>query len=299
MNTMEQTTKEVLKGIETLNQELADLQNKKAEVIKEIDAPIYWAKKEAEKIIADAKNQAQAITEEAAAKKAADEEDIGKKKQELKVLLDAAQRRNDDVLGARKALDKEKVDFDAAKYALETNLKQQKMDEDRTMSEAIKLQGELNTLRVNLDSRQSIIQKKEEDYQLNIVKLGQAKAEAQVKIDELATREKSQADDKIEIAAIKARNDQILAGIVAERNKINEDIIKNQNVLNETKTALDSIVKKNEENTRLLKLLDKTNAELTEREKSLNEKERLQKILSRQIDEKISTLNLLREDDKR
>ena len=299
MNTMEQTTKEVLKGIETLNQELADLQNKKAEVIKEIDAPIYWAKKEAEKIIADAKNQAQAITEEAAAKKAADEEDIGKKKQELKVLLDAAQRRNDDVLGARKALDKEKVDFDAAKYALETNLKQQKMDEDRTMSEAIKLQGELNTLRVNLDSRQSIIQKKEEDYQLNIVKLGQAKAEAQVKIDELATREKSQADDKIEIAAIKAQNDQILAGIVAERNKINEDIIKNQNVLNETTTALDSIVKKNEENTRLLKLLDKTNAELTEREKSLNEKERLQKILSRQIDEKISTLNLLREDDKR
>ena len=298
MSIKEEQIKDDLNMIEMLKQQIRELQKQKADVVRDINVPIYAAKKEAEAIIANAKKEAQEIVAEATEKKTAGDEAIAKSKQELKVLQDAAQRRSDKALEARKTLDKEKVDFNAAKYAFEANLKQQKMDADRAMSEAVKLQGQLNILRVNLDSRQSIIQKREEDYLANLAKLEQAKNEVKGKIDILATREKSLADEKIEIVAIKVQNDQVLADTVAERNKISKDAAWNQKNLDEIKSIQLDIIKKNEENSKKLKLLDISKAEQSEKEKSLNEKERLQKILIRQVEEKITTLNRLRAEEK-
>lgn len=295
----EKQVKDDLNLIETLKQQIQELQKQKAEVVKDINRPIYEAKEKADKIIADAKAKAQEIEADANNKKAVGEEVTAKKKRELDVLTGAAQRRNDEALALKAQIERDKADFNAYKYALETNLAQQKSAADKMLAEATELRRHLDGWEQNIKTRESVIIRRESDYQSALVTLEQKKLEAQAKIDELATKEKSLADTKIEISALKASNDQVLAGASAERSRIKGDISKNLEILTEIKAAQEDISRKNKENTEQLKALDELKADIAEEKKSLNEKERLQKVLARQIDEKIATLNKLREEEKK
>jgi chromosome segregation ATPase len=298
---MAEPNKEVeerLAVISTLEEQIKDLLEKKKVMVNEINKPIYKAKAEAEKIILEAKEKAKTITEEAAALKFKTDKECAKKTTEINSSLNRVNASKNETEEGKKQLEGDIANFNAAKFASESNLKEGKKEADKLMGQALALQNEAKDLMISANSKLSAAQKKIEDLQVKIDELKNQEASTKQQIEELRAVEKARADEKIELLALKNKNEEVLAGIVSERQKFEHDKTANQKILDNTKTALETLNKQKEEVDRKLNILSSDNDKLNEKKKSLNEKERSFKVLQRQIDEKISTLNKLRKEDK-
>jgi hypothetical protein len=296
---LDQKVTEQLNLIEVLKRDIEGLQKKKIEIATEINKPIYEAKAQAEQIISDAQAQAKVILENANVKMAEANAYVEKKTKDADILLVAVKKNYEESKAGRDQLEKDRVDFNAGKFASETNLQQKIRDADQKLNAAVKLEKELHDRQINIDSRLSVVLKKEADLQANLEKLEQSKIETQQKIDELRISEQARADEKVEIMSLKAGNEDTLAKIKDEHSRIETDIITNQNILAEVKTEKANAVKISLDATRQLNAIADAKADLEELRKTVNEKERLQKVLARQVDEKIVTLNQIRVDNEK
>lgn len=296
---LDQKATDQINLLETLKREIDGLQKKKIEIATEINKPIYEAKAKAEAIVSDAQAQAKVILEDANKKMADADTYVAQKTQEVNVLLNATKKNYEESKAGGDQLEKDRVDFNAEKFASETNLQQKIRDADQRLNAAVKLEKELHDRQINIDSRLSTVLKKEADLQVSLEKLEELKTETQQKIDELRAAEKSRADEKIEIMSLKAGNEDTLAKIKDEHSRIEADIITNRNLLGEISTTKGELEKLKEGTATQLNVIAQARADLEELRKTVNEKERLQKVLARQVDEKIAILNQIRADNEK
>lgn len=294
MAELEKSAKEYTAYIKALKQEIEDLLKKKADIVKDINKPVLEAKTKADKILAEAEARAQNILAAANERQAKADEIYGKRKADAQANIDSAAKKLEEVRIAREGLERDTTDFKAEKYTFETNLQQQKAKADQTMSSALKLQEDLSNFQTRLNTHESLLNKRESSMQEDLDKLNALKEETKKKIEELRVGEKASADEKIEIMALKASNEEVLKSIQLERNNLAAEILASKKELEETKALKEKVEQERAYAARELNYLAKRKDELDEQEKSLHEKQRLQALTIRQIDEKIATLNKLR-----
>lgn len=296
--TIEQDVQEKLALIETLKEQIKDLYKEKAEVVEEINKPVYKAKAEAEKIIADANAKAEEIYKRAEELKIEVADYVILKQQEADEILRLAKVAREEARVAQETLDKRIVDFNASKYAYETNLRQRQMEADKIMGQAVKLQDDLKALKLKLDNRESAANRRDQDSAASTDNLNKLKESTEKQIEEFKTHETAIINVKAEIMAIKAQNEDILRKIQAKGEQIKEDIKANEKVLEEDRSTKTSVDMTKAETDKELNRIAEERAKLTEQMKTVHERERLQKLLARQIDEKIRVLNKLRAEEK-
>ena len=127
--------------------------------------------------------------------------------------------------------------------------------------------------------------------------LGKKSDEVADKIAELRAVEQAHADNQIEIKTLISENEDILAKIKEERKESQAEIEKNRQIYASSLKKEEEAEGKVRKNTIILNSIAREKAELTDKTKTLHEKERMNIILGRQIDAKITTLKKLRQED--
>lgn len=267
------------------------------EMLREANKPVYVAKEQAEKIIADANAVAEKIKEEASKLIPEAKQKASTIEQEADAFLLAARKKDTESAKIKESTEKEKVDFEAEKYAHETNLATKRDDAEALMGNALTLQTEQNARKTNLDGRESIVIKKEQDYQNDLTVLEKKLNDSTDGIAELKAVEQAHADEKIEIATLKSENEDILAKIKKEREEQQAEVEKSRMIYTSALKKEEEAEAKIRKNTAHLNSIAKERADADDKIKTAHERERMNKILERQIDLKISTLKKLRKED--
>ena len=267
------------------------------QMLRDANKPVYAAKEQAEKIIADANAEAKKIKEEADKLIPRAQEKAAILEQEASTFVLAAKKKDAEAAKIKEEVEKDRADFGAEKFAHETNLATKKSEAEALMNNALTLQTEQNTRKTNLDGRESVVIKKEQNYESKLLELESMRKSVEDKITELRAVEQSHADAKAEISALKSENEDILANIEKKKEEARlatEKSKKAQASLLEREKEIDEKIKTNGAH---LKSISKEKAELKDEAKTLDEKQRMNKILERQLDEKIRTLKRLRQED--
>ena len=286
----------LLTTIKNLKVEVQGLLTKKAEIVNDINKPIYEAKEKADKLLSEAETKSKELIGSANAYKEREIDAINKQSESARDAVVAAERRIAEAKTAKDTLDKSIVDFNASKFASESNTKSQKREADEALGKAIKLQADLSTFKITLDTRESTLNKKGDEVKLTIDKLEKSAIASQTKIDELRIQEKSTIDQKTELLCIKEDNKEILNKAQKEREDGIKDKKENEVLLEKIKKEKEGLEKERKDNANILNSIAGEREDLVEKEKSLREKERLNKLLERQVNEKIATLKKLREE---
>jgi hypothetical protein len=288
---LKQEQKKLQVEVNKLKEEKAALIEQKLTLAKEINKPIYEAKDKADLMIVEAELQVKSIREQAMKELT----DAAAARHEATELLHTAKSSTEEVKSKQAELDRAKINFDSERYALETNVKKSQMDADGLFSKAINMEKALNDIKIQLDTRESNLNKREQEWQERVNTLAKTQEETKQKLSDLSFKQG-------ELDRIKNETEKI-----GEESKSNLE--KNKAVLAElnTKTfALQDTQKKirqSQEELDLLRqdmnaqfdVLEKNKADISERETSVHEKERLLEKKSREVDNKIKTLHQLRE----
>lgn len=298
MAEMDEQVKEKLNLIETLTQQIEELIKKKGEIVKDINEPIYKAKREAEAITKAVQEKVDLIVAEVEKKKVAFVEYARKKDQEIEVNLNAARKGYEAFRTAQAEFDKSVEDFNASKYAFETNLQQQKREAESTLAKGIELQNAANARKVNLDSQESTVNQKAIAMQDLEKKIEQIRAKTEQYLQEIKDTEAAIAAGKEEVAKIKVQNDELLIQVKTQQEKSKSDVETNEKLSAEIKAMQLDIKNTEHEIDEKLNRAARRDDELDEREKTLAEEKRLVQLLQRQVDEKIRTLNKLRAEEE-
>ena len=291
--------KRLLLVIEELTQRAKDIEEKEIPAL--LEKPnklIYEAKDQAEKIVADANAEAEKVKASANKLALESKDRVNYLEREANGFVAIAKKSASDSAEIKTVLEKDRVDFDAKKYADESNVAALKKEAEALMSDALILQSEQNTRKINLDSRDSIVIKKEQDLKDETEVLEHKQSATQEKIAELRALEQAHVDEEIEIATSKKENEEILTLVTAEKEEEKRAIVKNQGILDETKKEKAVIEKKQKEVAAQLNSIAREKADVEEKTKTLHEKERMKKLLEREIDIKITTLKKLRGAEK-
>ena len=282
--------------IETLEARKKELEEEvMPQMLRETNRPVYAAKAEAEKIMADTNAKAEKIVEEANQQAAEVKQRAAGTEQEADAFVLAAKKKDSEAADIKKATENAREDFGAEKYASETNLATKKREADDLMGNALTLQTEQNARKLDLDSRESIVIKKEKDCQDRLATLTSTEEGIKDKIAELRAVEQAHNDKQIEIATLKAGNEDVLANIKKERIEQQAEIEKNRMIYASALRKEEEAESKIRKNAAILNSIAKEKAELNDKKKTLHENMRMKKLLERQIDIKISTLNKLRQ----
>ena len=298
MAEMDEQVKEKLNLIETLTQQIEELIKKKGEIVKDINEPIYKAKREAEAITKAVQEKVDLIVAEVEKKKVAFVEYARKKDQEIEVNLNAARKGYEAFRTAQAEFDKSVEDFNASKYAFETNLQQQKREAESTLAKGIELQNAANARKVNLDSQESTVNQKAIAMQDLEKKIEQIRAKTEQYLQEIKDTEAAIAAGKEEVAKIKVQNDELLIQVKTQQEKSKSDVETNEKLSAEIKAMQLDIKNTEHEIDEKRNRAARRDDELDEREKTLAEEKRLVQLLQRQVDEKIRTLNKLRAEEE-
>lgn len=285
----------VLDTLEKRKKELEEVVIPK--MVREANKPIYAAKEQAEKIIAEVNAEAKKIQEEANKRVVEAKEKVSILEQEADAFLLAAKKKDAESAEIKKTTEKDREDFGAEKYAHETNLATKKNEAEALMGNVLTLQTEQNTRKANLDGRESVVIKKEQDYQSDLAMLEKKLNESTDKIAELRAVEQAHADAKIEISTLKSENEDILASIKKENADARLKTEKNKEAYASLLAKEKEIDEKLKTTAAHLNSIAREQANLNDKTKTLHERERLHKILERQIDQKISVLKKLRAED--
>ena len=286
--------KKLLSTIEILESRKKDIQERINVMITEVNKPVMKAKEEADKIIKESIEKARGIDEVAKSKAKEITDRASGIEREANDILVAVKNRKIKDEEKNKEIEAKNTDVESDLFARESNLKSFKLDADALMGNALTLQTEQSARKRELDSRESTLIKKEDDYLSKNKVLEESKKNTNERIAELRALEQAHADALAEQLTLKASNDGIVEKLAVEDTKQKNEIAKikkSYDLLKEKQVELDKKIK---DNTNQLNQIAGTNAKLDEKEKTLHEKERLNKLLLRQVDEKIRTLNKLR-----
>jgi len=286
--------------IETLEDEVKFLQQKKAELVNEINEPIYKAKAEGEKIIAEAEEKAKDLISNG---------DETRKAQDNKAnnMLKSAE---DAMTGANKRIEESKIvdanlnnkiaDFTATKQSFQAECQNSKREADTALAKALELNARLKTLKITLDTKESSLNRKGDEVKESISKLEKITITTKGQLDEITKKEKSVASQLEEISPLKTSNETILKEITTQKETLAKEKEANKSLV----VAIDEKEKKSDENSKArtkanateLDSISNERAKLTEEVVSLNEMKRMNTLLDRRVSEKIDRLKTLRKE---
>ena len=288
---LKQEQKKLKAEVDRLKEEKAELIEQKSDLAKEINKPIYEAKEKADKMIATAQAEVQGIRDQATR----EQSDAIIASQRVVDMLHQAKAGMEEVNQKRITLDRDRINFDAERYSLETNVRTAQMDADGLFAKALNLQKSLDGHKLTLDTRESGLIRREQELQDKIASL--IKTQEETKQQLLALSHKQEELEKIKQEIEKIGQDSqanldnnkiILARLTSDSAALQEI----QNGINKAQAELDK--QKSNMNAQF-DILEKNKADIAERETSVHEKERLLEKKSREVDTKIRTLQQLRE----
>jgi len=285
------------KGIiawEKMKAEIAELNAMKSNLVKDLNIQLTEARGQREKIIAEAKVEAQSITDEASKIRLEAISFSDKTKQEASDLLHIAKAGIEELKQAQEALRQEKDQFLADKGNTEARL--------NAKNEA------LSSLDIELKARQACLDSLERANMDNEAKIKDKLVALQAREDGVVAQEndlKARVDafnskyaeylrEKAVIDAQNELNIQVVADIKAKTDKLSADTIANQKLMADVakQTA------QNEEQKLMINkqfdLLEKNRKELEEKSISLDERTQLLVIKDRDIENKIKILQEIR-----
>ena len=272
--------------------EIDTLLVEKAEIVRNINIPIYEAKTKAEKIVKDANSEAE-ITISAANKILAEAE---VKHKETNALLQSAKGDIEKLNVDRTKLGQEKIDLDALRFAHQNVVKQQRdansQIEAQNRADTEILQSQLVEIKQREDSvarREIGAQEAEKSLKEQNTSLNERKSNLDALEAKLGLLEKALADEKSKV--LDEKNN-----IIVLKRKVEEVKVSNQAILEETNMCKEELaIKKNGLN-RQMEVFDNSKAENEETIKSLKEQQRLVELRIKQNDEKITTIKQLRKE---
>ena len=273
-----------------IKEEISTLLIEKAQIVKDINVPIYEAKAKAEKIIKDAKDEAE--TTISAANKILTEAES--KHSETVKLLHSAKGDIEKFKNDRAKLDQDKIDLDALRFQHENLIKQQ-----RNSSSQVEAQNRADTERnqtliIEVKQREDSVLRRENGVKTaeeSIAKLNSTLEERKANLDaqeaKLELSQKALADKE---SALVVRETELLA--------IKQDLdnvrIENSKVLGDTILRKVDLTRQQNDLARQIEIFDNSKAENDEAMKSLKEQQRMVEMKTRQNQEKIDKLEELR-----
>jgi hypothetical protein len=283
-----------LEELAKIKVEIEDLLIQKAEIVKDINIPIYKAKAEAEKIIKEAKDEANATV--SAANKIFEEA----KEQHAKALelLHTAKGGIEELKAGQAKLAQDKIDFDGERFAHENHIRQHRNE----------LNDQAIQNRANADNlQQSLIEVKQREDSADRCEAEMKRKESFIaeQQDAINVRNKTLDDYSIKIETQQKATEQEKAEILGKEKdlviikaEIEATKVVNQKILDEIIMRKADLTKQQKDLARQIEILDNSKTENDEKTKALKEQQRLIELKIRQNEEKIATLKTLRGEDK-
>ena len=288
---LERTQK--LEEIAKIKAEIDDLIIQKAQIVSEINVPIYKARAEAEKIIKEANLESEIII--GTAKRL--ESEATQNNVRTEELLRNAKGDIEKLANDKKALGQERLDFQGERVAHENltrqhrntvfdQTNQNRMDSERVQQQLIETkQREDATIR-----KEAILKAKEDD-----LKMFQETVDARSKtLDEYAAKIEAQQTTAEQTKLDNAAKEQELLSL---QDSIVTEKSLNQKILDEIKAHQADLTRQQNDLARQIEISDNSKAEVEEKTKAMKEQCRLNDLKIRQNEERIATLKQLREND--
>jgi hypothetical protein len=279
-----------LEELRKIKEETDALLIEKAQIVKDINVPIYKAKTEAEQITKNAREVSDATT--SAANKIFDEAKI--KHSEAIDLLHAAKGDIEQFKKEKAKLDQDRIDLDGLRFQHENVIKQQ-----RNANSQIEAQNRADTDRIQAQ----FIEVKQREDSVSRRELGVKKTENDLKEynSTLEARKLNLDEQELKLEALKKalasereellEKEDVLIAIKRETESITK---KNHALLEEAKMRKDDLTRQQNDLARQIEIFDNSKVENEEAMKSLKEQQRLVEMKMRQNDEKVAKLNELR-----
>lgn len=277
-----------------LKVEVAEMNVVKSNLVREINIQLLEARTQADKIIVDAKNKAQALIDEANKIKAEAMEYSTAQKQKADSLLHIAKSGIAELKEVQAELAKDKEEFNS----LKTGHNQDIIDKSNRLrdieEQQVKKQESLDSKERILKQRETVLNLKADE--LNLVQEELVKAREKFTSDRVELNNNIDAynKNKLTIDAQKAVNEQVQAEIIAAQNKITVDTKANQELLIDIAKQKAEIAEQKKTINTQFEMIEKNRRELEEKELTLSEREQLLTIKNREIDDKIRVLQQLR-----
>ena len=282
--------------IETLKREAQDLLKQKKDIVADINKPIHEARDKASKVIAEAYKKERAII------KAADDKTLettlycNQKRAEAEALVAKENKGLEEINQLRKELENQRTAFTNYEISMRNRIEADTSSAEKTNKEALELKEQFiqaNTRLIERENKLKLdledISKKQSELIVSQTKLNQSlKQIEEVKIYNTTTK------NFIELA--QAENSKLIQQINIEKEEIEIKLKENKDTLAKVKSDKEKIETANIENGKRLNMIAKEQADLDERKRSLDERKRLDQVMSRQLDDKIRTLKKLREE---
>lgn len=283
-----------LEELGRIKDEISALLIEKAQIVKEINVPVYEAKAKAEKIIKEANSEAE-ITISAANKILAEaqqthdfaHESLRNTKGELEKVKNETAK-----------LDQAKVDFDGVRFAHENLVRQQRDTSsqiaNQNRADAENVQQQL----IEVKQREDTVGRCEISVKTSENSLNEQKATLEAKS---ANLEALQAKLELLEKTLAGRetdlefNKKVLEGIKAETETIKA---KNQAILDDMAERKTDLTRQQNDLARQIEIMDKLKSETEEKIKISKEEQRLTDMKLRKNQEKIDVIEQLRKEEK-
>lgn len=287
---LKQEQKKLKAEIEALKEQKAALVQQKIDLAKEINKPIYEAKEKADAMIAEAEKKVQTIKDQATKEL----NDAAVTRHDANELMHIAKSTAEEIKQKQIILEHDRINFDAERYAIETNVKKAQMEADGLFSKANNLQKNLNDLKIQFDAREGALNKREQEWQERVNILARTQEETKQKLVDLSCKQEELDKVKIEIEKVAQSTRENLEKNKGVLKELNDNTYALQDLQGEVRNAQAELGKQKADLNAQFDLLEKNKADIAERETSVHEKERLLEKKSREVDGKIRTLNQLR-----
>lgn len=292
--TIDDQVKEKTAQLSSINQEISELNARKSGLVKEINTELLDSRAKADKLISDAEIKSNAINAEIDSAKKLAERYVSKIKQEADDLLASAQTISRQNTELRTAIDKERVDFNAEKFAFESDIRTKKNEANNLISQANNAQKELDSKKIDLGTREATVTRRELANVAATDQLAQGVKDLKEAQEDLAKRELALKEERKSLDAISKANNDLLADIDKKRQQIDADRLASQKLSDETLIQK----QKNDEDKKLISsyfaTIEQNNKELEERKISLDERQQLLDIKDKEIIQKIKINSELR-----
>jgi hypothetical protein len=226
--------------------------------------------------------------------KVSSEQYVTKIRKEADDLLATAQLASKQSTEAKTIIDKERVDFNAEKYAFESDIRTKKNEANNLIAQANITQKELDSKTIDLGTRETTVTRRELAVVAANDQLEQGKKDLKKAQESLERREMELLEEKKKVEAIAQANEEVLADIIIKKQQIDIDIEAAKKLSEETTAQK----QKNDEDKKLINTyfatIEQNNKELEERKISLDERQRLLDIKDNEIVQKIKINSELR-----